>query len=199
MASEPSTSTLEIQTDTSEPSQLEVLALNYLRNQEILTIPTRILKLNPCKTEPPLTCPLCNVIIELTREEVVLTSGKYHLQKKQTDTGQGNEKLMTSLRLVEGGSCAKQASQSKQVSGANPCTAPLDILTYIYAITDNLENQFNVNSGNDTNIQEKLSTLTKREKAENVDKKEDADGSISQSLAQLYQKATRTRLRITKG
>ena len=28
--SEPSTSTSEIQTDTSEPSQLEVLALNYL-------------------------------------------------------------------------------------------------------------------------------------------------------------------------
>jgi hypothetical protein len=40
IASEPSTSTSEIQTDTSEPSQLEVLALNYLRNQEISTIPT---------------------------------------------------------------------------------------------------------------------------------------------------------------
>ena len=48
IASEPSTSTSEIQTDTSEPSQLEVLALNYLRNQEILTIPSRIPKLNPC-------------------------------------------------------------------------------------------------------------------------------------------------------
>src|SRR3954452_911560 len=47
IASEPST-TSEIQTDTSEPSQLEVLALNYLRNQEISTIPTRIPKLNPC-------------------------------------------------------------------------------------------------------------------------------------------------------
>jgi hypothetical protein len=35
-ASEPSTSTSEIQTDTSE---LEVLALNYLRDQEISTIP----------------------------------------------------------------------------------------------------------------------------------------------------------------
>src|SRR5437764_4539606 len=97
IANEPST-TLEIQTDTSEPSQLEVLALNYLRNQEISTIPTRILKLNPCsicqrfrfqsfvvldcehlfhrqclekyimqaETNPPLTCPSCNVIIELT-------------------------------------------------------------------------------------------------------------------------------------
>ena len=30
IASEPSTGTSEIQTDTSEPSQLEVLALNYL-------------------------------------------------------------------------------------------------------------------------------------------------------------------------
>jgi hypothetical protein len=48
IASEPLTSTSEIQTDTSEPSQLEVLALNYLRNQEISTIPTSIPKLNPC-------------------------------------------------------------------------------------------------------------------------------------------------------
>ncbi|GBB88666.1 hypothetical protein RclHR1_15220007 [Rhizophagus clarus] len=48
IASEPLTSTSEIQTDTSEPSQLEVLALNYLRNQVIPTIPTSILKLNPC-------------------------------------------------------------------------------------------------------------------------------------------------------
>ena len=40
IANELSTSTSEIQTDTSEPSQLEVLALNYLRNQEISTIPT---------------------------------------------------------------------------------------------------------------------------------------------------------------
>ncbi|POG73381.1 hypothetical protein GLOIN_2v1772626 [Rhizophagus irregularis DAOM 181602=DAOM 197198] len=56
-ASEPSSTTIiselltsasEIQTDTSEPSQLEVLALNYLRNQEISTIPSRIPKLNPC-------------------------------------------------------------------------------------------------------------------------------------------------------
>ena len=43
IASEPSTSTSEIQTDTPEPSQLEVLALNYLRNQEISTIPSRII------------------------------------------------------------------------------------------------------------------------------------------------------------
>jgi len=48
IASEPSISTSEIQIDTSKPSQLEVLALNYLQNQEILTITSRILKLNPC-------------------------------------------------------------------------------------------------------------------------------------------------------
>src|SRR5947207_3624971 len=48
ITSEPSASTSEIQTNTPEPSQLEVLALNYLRNQEISTIPTRIPKLNPC-------------------------------------------------------------------------------------------------------------------------------------------------------
>ena len=163
IASEPSTSTSEIQTDTSEPSQLEVLALNYLRNQEISTIPTRIPKLNPCsicqrvilkfrfqsfvvldcehlfhrqclenyimqaETEPPLTCPSCNVIIELTREEAVLASGKYHLQKKQTDTGQGNEELMTSLGLVEGGSRAGQGSQSKQATMQDQATSPIMI------------------------------------------------------------------------
>src|SRR3954454_16733885 len=125
IASEPSTSASEIQTDTSEPSQLEVLALNYLRNQEVSTIPSSILKLNPCSIcrkailkfrfqafvvldcenlfhrlcleryimqveaeTGSLTCPSCNIIIELTREEAVLTSGKYHLQKKQTGTGQ---------------------------------------------------------------------------------------------------------------
>ena len=60
------------------------------------------------ETDPPLTCPLCNVIIELTREEAVLASGKYHLQKKKTDTGQGDEDLMASLGLVEGGSRAGQ-------------------------------------------------------------------------------------------
>src|SRR5437763_8488222 len=168
IASEPSTSTSEIQTDTSEPSQLEVLALNYLRNQEISTIPTRILKLNPCsicqrfrfqsfvvldcehlfhrqclekyimqaETEPPLTCSSCNVIIELTREEAVLASGKYHLQKKQTDTGQGNEELMTSLGLVEGGSRAGQGSQSKQVTMQDQATSPV-------IIEDDDDNQFN--------------------------------------------------------
>ena len=163
IASEPSTSTSEIQTDTSEPSQLEVLALNYLRNQEISTIPSRIPKLNPCsicqrvilkfrfqsfvvldcehlfhrqclekyimqaETEPPLTCPSCNVIIELTREEAVLASGKYHLQKKQTDTGQGNEELMTSLGLVKGGSRTGQGSQSKQVTIRDQATSPIII------------------------------------------------------------------------
>src|SRR4051794_41035269 len=139
IASEPSTSTSEIQTDTTEPSQLEVLALNYLRNQDIFTIPSRIPKLNPCsicqrailtyrfqsfvvldcehlfhrlcleryimQAEAELgslTCPSCNIIIELTREEAVLTSGKYHLQKKQTDTGQDDEELMALLGFVEG-------------------------------------------------------------------------------------------------
>src|SRR5436190_12604838 len=162
IASELSTSTSEIQTDTSEPSQLEVLALNYLRNQEISTIPSRIPKLNPCsicqkailtfrfqsfvvlncehifhrqcleryimqaETES-LTYPSCNTIIELTREEAVLVSGKYHLQKKQTDTGQGNEDLMASLGLIEGGSRAGQGSQSKQVTMQDQATSPIII------------------------------------------------------------------------
>ena len=94
---------------------------------------------------------------------------------------------------------------------------------------DNLENQSNVNSGDDTNVQEsesqsrrnssrrrtspritreqekfqallqELSTPAKGEKAENVDEEEDADGSVSQSLARLYQKATRAGLRVTKA
>ncbi|PKY40728.1 hypothetical protein RhiirA4_454162 [Rhizophagus irregularis] len=71
-------------------------------------------------------------------------------------------------------------------------------------IQDNLENQSNANSDDDTNInssrrrisskitceQEKfqillqeLSTSTKGKKAENIDEEEDADGSVSQSLA----------------
>ena len=157
IASEPSTSTSEIQTDTSEPSQLEVLALNYLQNQEISTIPTSIPKLNPCsicqkvilkfrfqsfvvlgcehlfhrqclenyimraETNPfTLTCPSCNIIIELTREEAVLASGKYHLQKKQT----GNEELMASLGLVEDDS---RAGLSKQVTMQDQATSPIII------------------------------------------------------------------------
>ncbi|PKC58263.1 hypothetical protein RhiirA1_471241 [Rhizophagus irregularis] len=44
-----STNTFEIQTDTFEPFQLKVLALNYLQNQEISTILTSILKLNSCR------------------------------------------------------------------------------------------------------------------------------------------------------
>ncbi|PKY32590.1 hypothetical protein RhiirB3_420230, partial [Rhizophagus irregularis] len=215
IASEPSTGTSEIQTDTSEPSQLEVLALNYLRNQEISTIPSRILKLNPCSicqrvilkfrfqsfvvldcehlfhrqclenyimqadTDPfTLTCPSCNVIIELTREEAVLASGKYHLQKKQTDTGQGDEDLMASLGFVEGDFRAGQGSQSKHVTMKDQATSPIMIEDdddnqsnsvdnrtpenqansndEIRATNtqDNLENQSNVNSGNDTNVQE---------------------------------------------
>ncbi|CAG8700642.1 6755_t:CDS:2, partial [Funneliformis mosseae] len=247
--SKPSTSTSEIQTNIPEPSQLEVLALNYLRNQKISTIPSRILKLNPCsicqrnyimqaETDPfTLICLSYNVIIELTREEAVLASGKYHLQKKQTDTEQGNEDLMASLGLVEGGSRVGQRGQSKQVTMQDQATSPImfeddddnqsnsvDNRTpenqansndEICATNtqDNLENQSNANSGDDTNMQEsesqsrrnssrrrtspritreqkkfqallqELSTPAKGERAENVDEKEDADGSVSQSLA----------------
>src|SRR6266511_2981571 len=79
------------------------------------------------ETEPPLTCPSCNIIIELTREEALLASGKYHLQKKQTDTGQGDEELMSLLGLVEGGSRAGQGSQSKQVTMQDQATSPIVI------------------------------------------------------------------------
>src|SRR6266496_6420598 len=95
---------------------------------------------------------------------------------------------------------------------------------------DNLKNQSNANSGDDTNVQEsesqsrrnssrrrtspritreqekfqallqELSTPAKGEKAENDDDAvEDGDGSASQSLARLYQKATRAGLRVTKA
>jgi hypothetical protein len=203
IASEPSTSTSEIQTDTSEPSQLEVLALNYLRNQEISTIPSRIPKLNPCsicrkailkfrfqsfvvldcehlfhrlclenyimraETDPfSLTCPSCNIIIELTREEAVLASGKYHLQKKQTDTGQGDEALMSSLGFMNDDSRAGQGSQSKQVTMQDQATSPIvieddasennddertpDASNRSANVQDNLENTPNENSGNDS-------------------------------------------------
>ena len=78
IASEPSTSTSEIQTDTSEPSQLEVLALNYLRNQEISTIPTRIPKLNPCS--------ICQRVILKFRFQsfVVLDCGHLFHHEKHT-------------------------------------------------------------------------------------------------------------------
>ncbi|CAG8734010.1 13729_t:CDS:1, partial [Funneliformis caledonium] len=118
------------------------------------------------ETDPPLTCPSCNVIIELTREEAVLASGKYHLQKKQTDTGQGNEELMTSLGLVEGGSRAGQGSQSKQVTMQDQATSPIvieddtsennddertpDASNRSANVQDNLENTPNENSGNDS-------------------------------------------------
>ena len=164
IANEPLTSTLKIQTDTSEPSQLKVLALNYLRNQEISNILSRIPKLYPCsicqkailtyqfqsfvmldckyifhyqclekyilqvETNPfTLTCPLCEIIITLTREEAVLASEKYHLQKKQTDTGQDDEELIVSLGLVKGGSRAGQGSQSKQVTMQDQATSPIMI------------------------------------------------------------------------
>jgi len=47
---------------------------------------------------------------------------------------------------------------------------------------------------------QELSTPAKGEKAENVDDaEEDADDSASQSLARLYQKATRAGLRVAKA
>ena len=46
---------------------------------------------------------------------------------------------------------------------------------------------------------QELSTPAKGERAENVDEEEDADGSVSQSLARLYQKATRAGLCVTKA
>ena len=47
---------------------------------------------------------------------------------------------------------------------------------------------------------QELFTPAKGEKAENADEEEeDADGSASQSLARLYQKATRAELRVTKA
>src|SRR5215213_1774601 len=79
------------------------------------------------ETDPPLTCPSCNVIIELTREEAVLASGKYHLQKKQTDTGEDDEELMASLGFVEGDSRAGQGSQSKHVTMKDQATSPIMI------------------------------------------------------------------------
>ncbi|CAG8671308.1 5651_t:CDS:2, partial [Funneliformis caledonium] len=142
------------------------------------------------ETEPPLTCPSCNVIIELTREEAVLASRKYHLQKKQTDTGQGNEELMTSLRLVEGGSCAGQGGQSKQVTMQDQATSP--IMIEDEDDNDNRSNSIDNRRNSSrrrtspriTREQEKfqtllqeLSTPAKGEKAENVDEEEDADGS----------------------
>ena len=41
MASEPLTSTLEIQTDAMEVFQLEALSLNYLQNQDISSVPSK--------------------------------------------------------------------------------------------------------------------------------------------------------------
>src|SRR5215213_6110240 len=79
------------------------------------------------ETDPPLACPSCNITIELTREEAVLASGKYHLQKKQTDTGQDDEEFMSLLGLVEGGSRAGQGSQSKQVTIQDQATSSIMI------------------------------------------------------------------------
>ncbi|PKK72206.1 hypothetical protein RhiirC2_826243 [Rhizophagus irregularis] len=71
--------------------------------------------------------PLCPFTIELFREEAVLTSGKYHLQIKQTDTGQGDEELMDSLGLVKDDSRAGQGSQLKQVTMQDQATSPIMI------------------------------------------------------------------------
>src|SRR5436189_1632883 len=62
---------------------------------------------------------------ELTSEEAVLVFGKYHLQKKQTDTGHDDEELMASLGLVEGDSRAGQGSQSKHVTMQDQATSPI--------------------------------------------------------------------------
>ena len=74
-----------------------------------------------------LTCPSCDIIITLTREEAVLASGKYHLQKKQTGTEQDDEELMASLGFVEGDSRAGQGSQSKHVTMKDQATSPIMI------------------------------------------------------------------------
>ncbi|CAG8568898.1 11558_t:CDS:2 [Funneliformis mosseae] len=47
-------------------------------------------------------------IVNVLRKETVLIFRKYHLQKKQTDTEQNNEKLMTSLELIKDGSHTRQ-------------------------------------------------------------------------------------------
>ncbi|CAG8611850.1 8994_t:CDS:2, partial [Funneliformis mosseae] len=237
IASESSTSTSEIQTDTSEPSQLEVFVLNYLQNQEISTIPTRILKLNPCsicqrkyimqaETEPPLTCSSCNIIIELTKEEAVLISGKYHLQKKQTDTGQGNEELITSLGLVEGGSHARQGSQSKQVTMQDQATSPIVIEDDTSENNDNERtpdasnrsanplrrlprhsSRQSVTSGNNNHehnilqgLLQELSTPVRGESIENNEVAEDdSEASMSKTLTRLFQKVYRAETRATKA
>ncbi|GES83481.1 hypothetical protein GLOIN_2v1469914 [Rhizophagus clarus] len=232
-------------------------SLNYLRNQEISTIPSRIPKLNPCSIcqKAILTfrfqsfivldcehifhrqclekhiiraemkypsCPSCPITIELISEEAVLASGEYLIQKKQTDTGQDDEELMASLGLVEGGSRAGQGSQSKQVTMQDQATSPIMrmtmitglILLIITGITPmckkvNLnQEEIHQEDGplqgslvNKKKFQALLQELStpKGEKAEHVDEEEDADGSVSQSLARLYQKATRAGLRITKA
>ncbi|CAG8618804.1 10391_t:CDS:2 [Funneliformis mosseae] len=87
IASEPSTNTLEIQTDTSKPFQLEVLALIIFEIKRFQLFPLEFQNsilakyIMQTETKSPLTCLLCNVIIELTREEA------------------DNEELMTSLGL----------------------------------------------------------------------------------------------------
>jgi len=112
----------------------------------------------------PLTCPSCNIIIELTREEAVLASGKYHLQKKQTGTGQGDEALISSLGFMNDDSHVGQGSQLKQVTMQDQATSPIvieddasennddertpDTLNRSANVQDNLENTSNENSGN---------------------------------------------------
>ncbi|RGB34394.1 hypothetical protein C1646_815401 [Rhizophagus diaphanus] len=110
IASEPLTSTSEIQTDTLEPSQLEYLPKSNLNISISIVCCVRLRTHFP----PPI-------------EEVVLASGKYHLQKKQTDTGEDDEELMALLGLVEGDSRAGQGSQSKHVTMQDQATSPIMI------------------------------------------------------------------------
>ncbi|CAG8666218.1 15898_t:CDS:2, partial [Funneliformis caledonium] len=125
------------------------------------------IRIRQAETNPfTLTCPSCEIIITLTREEAVLASGKYHLQKKQTDTEQDDEELMASLGLVEGDSRAGQGSQSKHVTMKDQETSPIvieddasennddertpDASNRSANVQDNLENTPNENSGNDS-------------------------------------------------
>ncbi|CAG8453837.1 6570_t:CDS:2 [Funneliformis mosseae] len=93
-------------------------------------------------------------------------SKRYHLQKKQTDTRQNDEELMSLLGLVEGGSRAGQGSQSKQVTMQDQVTSPIvieddasennddertpDASNRSANLQDNPEDIPNENSGNDS-------------------------------------------------
>uniref|UniRef100_U9TFL9 Uncharacterized protein n=1 Tax=Rhizophagus irregularis (strain DAOM 181602 / DAOM 197198 / MUCL 43194) TaxID=747089 RepID=U9TFL9_RHIID len=122
---------------------------------------------------------------------------------------------MISLGIMGGGSRARQESQAIMQDQA---TSPIviedeDDDDNRSNSVDNSESQSRRNSSRQslrrgiTREQEKFQALLQElftpamgEKAENVDyAEEDADGSISQSLARLYQKATRAGLRVAKA